>query len=142
MARPTDLTPEMGTALVKLIKGGMPLSRAADHEGIHWSTFCRWMKRDGSPYEAFRDSVKRAKAASQKKMIRDIRRGVENWQARAWYLERSDPKNWGRRDRLDTTIRKGEPIKPGEDARTVREKLVAALAEVDKQLAAEQKEMH
>lgn len=33
-------------------------------------------------------------------------------------------------------------IKPGEDARTVREKLVAALAEVDKQLAAEQKEMH
>lgn len=142
MSRPTDLTQEMHDNLVKLISDGMPLSKAAAHEDVHWSTFKRWRTREGEPYETFRASVKRAQAVAQKQMIADIRDGVENWQARAWYLERSDPKNWGRRDRLDTTIRKGEPIKPGEDARTVREKLVAALAEVDKQLAAEQKEMH
>jgi lambda repressor-like predicted transcriptional regulator len=105
MARPTDLTPKMAAALVKLVEGGLPLLRAAEHEGLHYSTLKRWMTRKGPPYEEFSASLKTAKAVSQKKMVDEIREGVNNWQARAWYLERSDPQHWGRKDRLEQTIK-------------------------------------
>lgn len=121
--RPTDLTPEMGAKLIELVAQGLPLSKAAEHEGITYRTLCRWMKRTDEPYATFCHSLKGAKAAAQLPMIRDIREGVNNWQARAWYLERSDPKNWGRKDKLDATVRKPDP---DEVARMTTEEKIAA----------------
>ena len=33
-----------------------------------------------------------------------------NWQASAWYLERSDPTNWGKRERHEVSGPDGKPI--------------------------------
>jgi hypothetical protein len=101
MARPTDLTPELGAEIVRVVGEGLPLSKAADFVGISYRTLCRWMKRTDPPYDVFCHDLKQAKAAVQLRMVGEIQKGVQNWQARAWYLERSDPKNWGRQDRLE-----------------------------------------
>jgi hypothetical protein len=76
-------------------------------------------------------------------MIRDIRRGVDNWQARAWYLERSDPKHWGRKDKLEKVIKKQPPTGDGVDAllRSVLED-PAMREKVTAMLAGKAKEMH
>lgn len=140
--RPTDLTPEMHDKLVKLIEDGMPLSKAAAHEGIHWATFKRWRTRKGDPYEEFCASIKRAQAVAQKQMIQDIRDGVENWQARAWYLERSDPKNWGRKDKLDTTVRKEPDDIAKMSAAEKRDAHLKAAAELEQDMAEGKDGMH
>jgi Homeodomain-like domain len=101
MARPTDLTPELGAEIVRVVGEGLPLSKAADFVGISYRTLCRWMKRTDPPYDIFCHALKQAKAAVQLKMVGEIQKGVQNWQSRAWYLERSDPKNWGRKDKLE-----------------------------------------
>ena len=91
MARPSLLTPELQAKLCELVAGGLPVSVACDHEGIHYSTVKRWMQREDGNYPEFCASMKRARAQSQKTMVDEIREGVKDWQARAWYLERSDP---------------------------------------------------
>jgi hypothetical protein len=38
--------------------------------------------------------------------VREVRYAAPQWQADAWHLERTDPKHWGRHDRLDVhTVR-------------------------------------
>jgi hypothetical protein len=143
MARPTSLTPELAKKLTVHVGNGLPISVACDYVGIHYATVCRWMKRDDGPYPAFRDSMKKARAKSQKKMIRDIRAGVDNWQARAWYLERSDPKHWGRKDKIEKLIKKDIAQGEGVDAllRSVLED-PAMRDKVQAMLAGKAKEMH
>jgi hypothetical protein len=41
------------------------------------------------------------KADGSKVTVREVRRLPPQWVADAWHLERTDPKRWGRRDRLD-----------------------------------------
>ena len=52
-------------------------------------------------YQDFYFELQRAEARAMKKHIKNIvRAGTEDWKASAWYLERRDPDNWGRRDRV------------------------------------------
>lgn len=136
MARPTSLTPELQEALVKLIEGGLPISVSCDHEGIPYSTVCKWMKREGEPYESFRHSIKRARAKAQMRMVLTVRACSKDWQACAWYLERSDPKNWGRKDR--TVTAKPADGKPagleGLSSEAIIAKLKAAIAQEEAKL--------
>ncbi len=135
MSRPTDLTPELADKLCQLVEEGLPMSRAAEHEGIDYSTLKRWQRRKGEPYEGFCASLKRAKAASQAASIRTIRMGAQGWQGEAWYLERSDPKNWGRRMEVK------QEVKQPKEQRTEAQ-LLARAAELLKQAEQEGKEVH
>lgn len=126
--RPTDLTPELSKRLCELIVGGLPVCKAAEHEGIHRVTVYKWAKRN----EEFGNALKRARAEAQRQSIAVIRSGAQGWQGEAWYLERSDPKNWGRRSEMTIKPKPAqEAIKPDDAAATVRAKLQAALAELD-----------
>ncbi len=136
VSRPTDLTPELATALCQLVKDGLPMVRAAEHEGIHYSTFKRWQTRKGEPYEAFSASLKKAKAEAQKQSIAVIRSGAQGWQGEAWYLERSDPKNWGRRMEMKAKVET-------KDASSEYEKLTPSeRAEWHRKAAAEEEAKH
>jgi hypothetical protein len=74
--------------------------------GIGESTFYRWMREaesapEGHPLWEFRQSVKRAMAEARHRNIMIIQKAaVTHWQAAAWFLERSDPKHWGRKDHV------------------------------------------
>ena len=58
------------------------------------------------------DEFEKAKAhASCRAIAQIVKAGQDSWQANAWYLERTNPQRWGRRDRVELTGRKGEPVK-------------------------------
>ena len=139
MARPTSLTAELSRALCELIERGMPVSTSCDYEGIPYSTVCKWMKRAGEPYESFATAIKSARAKAAEPMIEAVRRGEDAWQARAWYLERSDPKNWGRKDRVVAAPKDdGKPAGlEGLSSEAIIAKLKAAIAEEEAKLKGE-----
>ena len=47
--------------------------------------------------------------------------GEGNWQAAAWWLERRFPERWGRRERVDATVRGG--VAPVDESRVDMSKL-------------------
>lgn len=71
--------------------------------GLGETTFYRWMKEaedapKGHPLRQFRESIKRAIAEARHRNMMIIQKAApKDWRAAAWFLERSDPKNWGRR---------------------------------------------
>lgn len=64
-------------------------------------------------FVAFRYQIHRAKAAAEIRALTIIQQAMpENWQAAGWYLERTRPDQYGRRERINMTGNKdGEAIK-------------------------------
>ena len=104
MGRPTKLEPATVKAIATALGIGAPIGSACRAAGIGVTTFKTWMERgrseaeDDAPYRAFRASVKKARATAQIHALAMVRRAMpDHWQAAAWYLERTDPKRWGRK---------------------------------------------
>ncbi len=129
MARPTKLTHDVIEDICNWLKLGYYQEDAATMAGISASTFYDWMKKgdEGQKalesgtssslpaiqedseieivdmYSEFSEAVKKARAEAEGAHLRNIRRAADNgtWQASAWWLERSFPKKWGKRNTLD-----------------------------------------
>ncbi len=129
MARPTKLTPEVIEEICNWLKLGYYQEDAATMAGISASTYYDWMKKgddaqkalesgDSSSlpatqegdevevvnmFQEFSEAVKKARAEAEGAHIRNIRKAADNgnWQASAWWLERSFPQKWGKRSTLD-----------------------------------------
>lgn len=72
------------------------------------------------PYVVFAFQVKRATAAAEIRVINNIQKASQTqWQAGAWWLERTRPDEYGRRDRLGLEGTKGEPIRTEGKTETV-----------------------
>ncbi len=101
--RPSKLTPKVLEDIVKWLKLGYYQEDAAVMAGISKSTFYGWLKKaeDGdSRFLEFSDAVKKARAESEGAHIMNIRKAADNgvWQASAWFLERSYPGKWGKKN--------------------------------------------
>ena len=101
--RPSKLTPKVLDDIVKWLKLGYYQEDAAVMAGISKSTFYSWLKRaedDDGRYLEFSDAVKKARAESEGAHIMNIRKAADNgvWQASAWFLERSYPGKWGKKN--------------------------------------------
>lgn len=126
--RPTLLTPELQAAIVADVELGNYAETAAAAHGIDRATFYRWMQRgkDGEPlYRDFCDAITRARGHAEKHALKTVRdafsdpkTGAEN--AR-WYLERTAPARFGRRDHVVVESK-------------VREELDGALGKLESQL--------
>ena len=129
MARPTKLTQEKIDEICNWLKLGYYQEDAATMAGISASTYYDWMKKgddaqkalesgDSSSlpatqegdevevvnmFQEFSEAVKKARAEAEGAHIRNIRKAADNgnWQASAWWLERSFPQKWGKRSTLD-----------------------------------------
>ena len=71
--------------------------------GIGKTTYYRWLDKaeDGiEEYREFRNAVQKARAEAEGAHIMNIRKAADNgvWQASAWFLERSHPSKWGRKN--------------------------------------------
>jgi len=110
--------------IVALIQQGNYLKIAALAIGIDESTFTRWMQRgekeskeyeemvdegliqsgsevEGHKFRQFYEDVQRARAIAEARNVKIIQDAAkETWQAAAWWLERTDPTRWGRRERI------------------------------------------
>lgn len=105
---------------------GMYINQACDLVGWSESVYHKWRKigeeaqdieqsnRDDRQQQAveFVESVKRARAEAEAYHIRNLRRASDDgsWQASAWWLERSFPERWGRKDRVEVTGKDDGPL--------------------------------
>lgn len=105
--RPTKLTPELQETICGILMNGNHIITTCDFVGISEKTFYDWLHRGerNSPadqaggYTEFYQAVKKAQASAEVLSVARIRQAGDegNWQAHAWFLERSNPKRWGRR---------------------------------------------
>jgi transposase len=104
--------------LVKTLKAGNYVEVACEATGICKATFYGWTKK-GKEARAkmekgkvlndnevlflnFLNAIKKARAEAQVFHVSRIMKAANdgNWQASAWWLERTDFKRWGRKDRI------------------------------------------
>ena len=119
MGRPTKLTPAVHAAIIESVRDGAYLEPAAEAAGVSASTVRGWIRRAedhpadcGAEFLEFLTAYKKARAEAEIDAVRVIRgASLNTWQAAAWYLERTNPKRWGRQQRVEVdTSADGGPI--------------------------------
>lgn len=92
--------PERVERILQALRDGNTHKTAAAIGGIATSTFYDWIKERVE----FSEAVKKAEADSEAWHVQNIRRQAQStWQASAWMLERRNPSEFGRKDKLDVT---------------------------------------
>jgi hypothetical protein len=99
---------------------GVTRSAACRIVGISTETVSEWIfKANKYPekypeYVEFREAMEHVRAEVQKEMVGHIigaaRSDPKHWTAAAWYLERTDPENWGKRDKVEVKNEGGPMI--------------------------------
>ena len=135
------LTKEVKDCIVQNVKNGNYLSVAAQCAGIDRSTHNRWMNRGRVESDAGEDTefsqyfkeIMQARAFAEADNVLVIRNASrDTWQAAAWWLERTFPDRWGRRDRMavDHSGRDGGPIEVGMDLSKLTDKELEFLGKI------------
>jgi transposase len=114
IGRPSSLTPEMRESIARDIRAGCSFDDAAELNGIHPDTFYTWMGRgrEGErPYCDFHEAVTRARADAKKEAIEAVRagrmmNGDQDWKAKAWWLERMYPDEYGANTAVQVKVAK------------------------------------
>ena len=87
----------------------MTIEHACDYTGIAKQTYYDWLKRadQGDPNaKAFADAIRKARAGAVREHLGNIRTAGKNpqqWTASGWFLERSFPEQYGRRNEQSDT---------------------------------------
>ncbi|HKD34034.1 MAG TPA: hypothetical protein VKB73_11335 [Gaiellaceae bacterium] len=86
------------------LAAGNTRQAACHYAGISDETLANWMR--GSL--EFLERVKKAEADAEVRMVAQVARAAQEgtWQAAAWWLERRRPEDYGRRDRVEVTLRR------------------------------------
>lgn len=117
---PSKFNEKRAEKLLQAVRGGNYLQTAASYAGISYQTLRRWLLKADEPgappeYVAFKESLEKARADAEVAALAKIQKAASEgaWQASAWYLERSWPERWGRRDtnRVELVGDGGGPVK-------------------------------
>jgi len=117
---PSKFNEDRAEKLLQAVRGGNYLETAARYAGLSYSTLRRWILKADDPdappeYGEFRDALEKARADAEVASLAKIQKAASEgaWQASAWYLERSWPERWGRRDtnRVELVGDGGGPVK-------------------------------
>lgn len=143
----TKLTEEVQARIVEALKHGNYQDAAAAYAGISEATFHNWMARgreearrlaDGEKANSketifleFFEAVEKARSEAEVRNVMYIQRAAQDgtWQAAAWFLERSYPRKWGRKDRHEHVGDNGEPIRVSVSTQDLEEKVKTILSE-------------
>ena len=103
------LTDKLCDEICNDIKAGVPIVHAAISHGITHTTFYDWYNKGknakSGKFKQFHDKVEEAKSVAITLRARRIyKAGEDNWQADAWWLERVDPDNFGKKDFHDVRM--------------------------------------
>jgi transposase len=116
MARPDRLTPEKQNQIVDLVRSGVFIETACAAVGIGTTTYYRWIQKADDPnapekYREFRDAITRARATAEARNVAIVQRAANaDWRASAWFLERSFPSRYGKREHIEHSGSNGGPI--------------------------------
>lgn len=143
--QPTLLTADMQERIVAVVRSGAYLDDAAMFAGVSRSTVMKWLARgrkaddarqEGAPLDeqdelchGFFVAVEAARAEAAVRNLALVQAAANNgvWQAAAWYLERTNPRKWGRHETVEITGADGGPIQVEHSVKdTLRAKFEAA----------------
>ena len=145
--RPTVLTADVQDRIVTAIRAGSYLDDAAAYAGISRAVVFRWLaqgKDAQQRHEAgetltdfetilidFVDAVENARAQAVIRNVGIIQSAAQDgqWQAAAWYLERTNPRKWGRHETVEITGADGGAIQV---EHSVKDTLAAKFAAAEK----------
>ena len=130
----------MFDAIVDLLKRGNYISTTAKAVGISPLTISAWIRKGNELANEERDldetelmfvnfaiEVEKARGFAEVQNVEVIRKASQdNWTAAAWWLERTNPQNWGKVQRTEITGANGGAIEI--DAESVNRKIEALLA--------------
>lgn len=128
--RSTLLTPELTATITDLLRRGNYLTTVAKAVGLSPHTLSVWLKRGNDLIAEERDydeyeqvfvnyaiEVEKARARAEINAVEVIRNAMPSqWQAAAWYLERTNNPQWGRTVRTEVTGAEGGPIQVDTDS--------------------------
>ena len=102
--------------LCQALKSGNTKRNACLLAGCSETQLYKWLRDKDCEVEdtlahQFASAIKKSMAEAQNRNVVLIQKAAQtNWQASAWYLERSDPSNWGKRERHEVRGPDGGPI--------------------------------
>lgn len=120
--------------IVSAVRSGAYLDDAASLAGVGRSTLFLWLaegknaleKRDNGEKLSdrdvlcldFLDAVESARAEAQLRNVMIIQKAANEgtWQAAAWYLERTNPRKWGRHETVEIGIPEEQQVEPSDIA--------------------------
>lgn len=105
--RPTKYTPEVVAKILATLRLGSYPEIAALSADIDETTYYRWIQK----YPDFCQSVKKAIAQAETRLLVDIEEHPDAWQRQAWKLERRFGDRWGRRDAVKVSGDADAPLK-------------------------------
>ena len=117
--RPSKLTAEVIKNIQYWLRMGYFVEDAARMAGVHKATLYRWLEQGkedreqevDSLYADFCDAMERSRAEAEGMFINSIQTAAKRgqWQAAAWWLERSFDK-WSKPNKLTLTGDDEEPV--------------------------------
>jgi len=113
MPRKSKLTKELITQISELLVEGNCVNWVCDYVGIGEKTFYLWLNEGEEALKEgksnlkvqFLQSIKESKAKAQLDHVKNLKIASHTdpkWSA--WFLERSDPKNWGQKTYSETKL--------------------------------------
>ena len=91
-------TPELVSELIKYIEAGNYVTTACQAVGINRDTYYEWLK-DESKTDITDEIIQKAEAKAIARNVLIVQTAAkESWQAAAWFLERKNYRDWGRKE--------------------------------------------
>jgi transposase-like protein len=114
--RPSKLTPAVRKRIALAVEAGATYTTAAEFAGVTDRTLRSWLARGRAEQDARKpdrserqyvlllEAVEQASARAEVRAAHMISKAAENdWRAAAFFLERRDPANWGKRLAVEHT---------------------------------------
>lgn len=110
------LTDKLCDEICNDIKAGVPIKHAVISHGISETTYYRWYDKGkeakSGKFKNFYDKIQEAKSVAVTLRARRVyKAGETSWQADAWWLERVDPENFGRKDTHKVDMKTDQNVK-------------------------------
>lgn len=106
MARRTVLTDTLAYEVAANLEEGCSIADACALAGIAESTYHDWVRRGDAgeaPFSEFSELTRAARAKGRREHIQAIKKAAsDDWRAAAFFLERSDPANWGPKHKVQS----------------------------------------
>jgi len=111
---------EMHKTIVEEVRAGRPKTLAFRLSGLHPDTIWDWLRlarhhpEQYPQYVQLGEDIDAAKAAAEAEALDRIKAAAKSdpkhWTADAWYLERTNPAEYGRRDKVEVEIEAEKPL--------------------------------
>jgi transposase len=143
-----DIKSERVQTLINALKSGAYIQTACTYSGVGESTVYRWLERgrkendrlendekpnpDETPYLELWESIEKARAEATLRNLQVIQTSAQNgnWQASAWFLERTMPAQYGRRAYNEVTGPNGGALQVAMTVDELNDKIGVLMGEV------------